>query len=72
MALPGETIGRGASPNCSECGRELPIEVLRSAAGYYIGTFCPVDGPYSRESYDYYATREEAEKALQNDTWVPR
>ncbi len=49
MALPGETIGLGASPTCPECGFTPKLEVLRSNAGYYIGTQC-LCGPYTRES----------------------
>jgi hypothetical protein len=70
MALPGETIlqrpelaeGLGAPNQC--CGKKLDFQVLRSNAGYYIGTFCPNCGPYSRES-DYFRTDEEAQAALQ-------
>jgi hypothetical protein len=36
--------------------------VQRSAAGYYVGTWCDC-GPYSRES-GYYQTAEEARSAL--------
>jgi hypothetical protein len=60
MALLGET-GHGGS-SCPDCKEELPLQVLRSAAGYYIGTFCNC-GPYSRES-GYYETRKQAEQAL--------
>lgn len=47
-----------------------PFQVLRSNAGYYIGrTYFDVeleaDLPWSRDSYGYYATSEEATKALQ-------
>lgn len=65
MGLPGETItgvnGTGEL-SCEDCGELLPLRVLRSNAGYYIGTFCNC-GPYSRES-DYYETPEEAEADL--------
>ena len=49
---------------CHECGTELNIGVQKSAAGYYVGFFCPTCGPYSRESSGYYRSYEEAEKAL--------
>jgi hypothetical protein len=49
---------------CVECGRSLPLEVLQSAAGFYIGHFCPTDGPHDRVSPCYWATREEAEAVL--------
>ncbi len=38
------------------------IDVYRSGAGYYVGTYCHC-GPYSRES-GYYPTREAAAVAL--------
>lgn len=41
---------------------DLTIDVHRSAAGYYIGSWCGC-GPYSRES-DYYPTHEAASKDL--------
>ncbi len=49
------------------CGVELPVEVLVSAAGYYLGTFD--NGPCSRESDCYWRTREEAEAALESGDW---
>ena len=51
------------------CGQSYSnVRVLKSVAGYYIGTVAWVEEfnceePGSRES-DYYATREEAEVAL--------
>ena len=62
MALPGETIATGAPKVCPDCGVRLVLEVLRSAAGYYVGTRCHC-GPYSRES-GYYPNEEVAEAAL--------
>jgi len=62
MVLPRETIHRGADNHCSECKKELKLEVLMSNAGYYIGTQCCC-GPYSRESH-YYPTRKAAQLAL--------
>ena len=62
MTLPGECVN-ATKTICHECGTELTIDIQRSAAGYYIGFFCPECGPYSRES-GYYRSYEEAEKAL--------
>jgi hypothetical protein len=64
-----ETILGGANPYCDVCGL-LRFRVLRSAAGYYIGTQCGC-GPYSRES-GYYSNEEEALDALSYGVWVPR
>lgn len=65
MALPGELKGLdGATCNC---GRKLVLDVLRSAAGCYLGYFCGQCGPVSRET-GYWTTRLEAGTAL--DTYI--
>ena len=46
----------------------LPLQVLQSAAGYYVGT-CDEDGPVSRESNEYFKNRETAEQALADGNW---
>jgi hypothetical protein len=48
----------------------LPLQVCRSEAGYYIGTVHPKDGPYSRESEEYFQTIEAAESALESGNWT--
>lgn len=58
---PGETIRSGLSDRCPDCGEKLEFTVLKSAAGYYVGTWCCC-GPYTRES-GYYRTREECQDA---------
>jgi len=60
--IPGETIASGAPSQCPDCKVKLEPQVLRTPAGYYIGTQCNC-GPYSRES-EYYRTKEAAEKWL--------
>ncbi|HUZ95375.1 MAG TPA: hypothetical protein VMU57_10715 [Edaphobacter sp.] len=62
--LPGETIASGAPRTCRNCLKHMEDEVLRSAAGYYIGTVWDC-GPYSRES-GYYRTEADAKAALQS------
>jgi hypothetical protein len=52
------------------CHLELPLQVLRSGAGWYIGTE-DEEGPVSRES-QYFAERELAEMALASRTWTQR
>lgn len=52
-----------------ESGFNLPIQVLESARGFYIGTFDDT-GPVSRESLEYYDTRSQAEYALSKNTWT--
>ncbi|MEQ1968448.1 hypothetical protein ABLA30_15855 [Xenorhabdus nematophila] len=53
------------------CHKQLPLTVLQTRAGFYIGT---VDGgePCSRESVEYFARREQAEFALKQGCWTQR
>ena len=67
MTLPGECV-YATQTVCYECQAVLDIEVLCSAAGYYIGFFCPNCGPYSRES-GYYRSREDAQRALNSGVY---
>jgi len=52
-------------------------KVLKSAAGYYIGRDC-IEGPYCRESKEYYRTEEDAQVVLDAhylrgvQLWTPR
>ena len=74
MVLPREAIQTGGSSKCTDCGAEMPIRVLHSNAGYYLGTMCEVGmgngdcGPHSRES-GYYKTEALAQEALDNDDY---
>nr|WP_286197759.1 hypothetical protein [Variovorax boronicumulans] len=55
------------------CGRsDLELQVLQSAAGFYIGTFCREDGPFTRESVEYFPTRLSADAALSSGLWTQR
>ncbi|WP_434778514.1 hypothetical protein [Neisseria sp. Ec49-e6-T10] len=49
----------------------LPLEILHSANGFYIGTF-DEDGPVSRESVEYYETEDAALYALENNLFTQR
>ncbi len=53
------------------CGLSLPVQVLKSNAGYYIGTE-DKDGPVSRESHEYWRSFNEAELALKSRSWTQR
>jgi len=55
-----------------EFGYKLPLQVCKSAAGYYIGTIDTETGPVSRESEEYWSTKEEADKAMQENTFTQR
>ncbi|WP_025297179.1 hypothetical protein [Chania multitudinisentens] len=55
----------------TQCGKTLPLQVLRSRNGFYLGT--TEDGmPFSRESQEYWRSRGEADKALLAGTWHQR
>lgn len=76
MTLPGETIHSGA-PDHNQNPNVSRLQVLSSAAGYYIGTTIydeegDLEFPYTRESVEYYASFEEASDALVNNTFTPR
>ena len=45
------------------------LTVLKSAAGYYIGTLCESGLPFTRESSRYWSSRQEAEAALKTGHW---
>jgi len=49
---------------CMDCKTELPLKVCHSAAGFYLGYFCPNCGPYDRVSG--YMTEGEAINALKS------
>jgi hypothetical protein len=68
--LEGETLASGAPKTCPDCQVTPQLQVLRSAAGWYIGTICDC-GPYSRESL-YIATKEIADEALRRGDWPRR
>ena len=51
--------------------RELPLEILRSAAGYYIGTW-DEEGPFSWESQEYFSNEQAAQDALAQGAWTQR
>lgn len=66
--LPSSKIGKLA---LEYCNKRLPLQVLRSAAGYYIGT-ASEDGPCSRESAEYFRKEGDASDALANGNWTQR
>ncbi len=50
----------------------LPLEVLGSAMGYYIGTRGRDDIPVSRESLEFYRHYDDAQEAFEKGTWTQR
>ena len=55
----------------SELNLELPVVVLKSAQGYYLGTANDL-GPVSRESVEYFKNNKSAESALKEGRWSQR
>lgn len=53
------------------CKKRLPLQVLQTRAGFYIGTF-DEDGPCSRESLEYFPSSTAAETALRDSSWTQR
>lgn len=51
--------------------RQLPLEVLQSRAGFYIGTQFE-GGPFSRESMEYWPKESAAKAALIEGLWTQR
>jgi hypothetical protein len=52
-------------------GRDVDAQVCVSAVGYYIG-YRNHEGPISRESEEYFATFEGADRALKAGQWTQR
>lgn len=52
-------------------GTRLPLQVLLSAAAYYIGT-ADREGPVSRESVEYFRSQQVADLALATGRWQQR
>lgn len=55
----------------SELGLWLPVRVLQSFRGFYLGT-ANEEGPVSRESEEYWPTREAATSALADGRWTQK
>ncbi len=55
----------------AQFGYALPLRVLSSNAGFYIGT-ANHSGPITRESQEYFPSEEAALKALETSGWTQR
>lgn len=55
-------------------GRRIPLQVLRSAAGYYLGSLDSDGCPLTRESVEYWPTEAQAQAALasKGEGWTQR
>jgi hypothetical protein len=56
----------------SGTGAPLPVRVLKSAAGYYLGALGSDGAPYSRESAEYWKAPLDATVALELGQWNAR
>ncbi len=54
------------------CHKRLPLQILHSNAGFYIGTADPESGPCSRESVEYFSTESDALAALDTGNWTQK
>lgn len=52
-------------------GKKLPLNVYRSNAGFYIGTWTDA-GPFTRESVEYFRKEEQARHALATGQWTQK
>lgn len=50
----------------------IPLTVLKSAAGFYLGTATAEGDPYTRESDEYWTTHKAATAALRDGDWTQR
>lgn len=53
-------------------GAHIPVRVLSSPSGYYIGTADENGEPLTRESEEYFFTKDLALWALHNNAWTQR
>lgn len=53
-------------------GYKYELTILKSAAGFYIGTKDNEGMPFSRESVEYFKTEEEALQALSLESWTQK
>lgn len=56
----------------NKCKQDFEVQVLQSASGYYIGTLDEEGFPNCRLSVEYYKTRESAQYAFDNRTFMER
>lgn len=56
----------------AEAGKVFPLEVCKSAAGYYLGTLNEEGEPFTRESVEYWRKQEAAEAALAKGAWTQK
>ena len=54
-------------------GKKLPLKICKSGAGFYIGTLTEDEGfPFTRESEEYFGSKDAAQNALDTGSWTQR
>ena len=71
MTEPGSTLPPKGML-AAAAGKAFPLEVCKSAAGFYIGTLNEEGVPFTRESCEYWRKREQAEAALAKGLWTQK
>jgi len=66
---PGVRVGEMARDSG---GKRYALQVMESAAGFYLGTRDEDGCPYSRESLEYWPDRTQAEAAMTSGEWTQR
>jgi hypothetical protein len=71
MTEPGSTLPPKGML-AAAAGKAFPLEVCKSAAGYYIGTRDEEGMPFTRESCEYWRKQDMAETALAKGLWTQK
>ena len=53
-------------------GEQLPVRVLQSGGGFYLGTTSADGFPFTRESVEYWPSKQDAALALESGAWTQR
>lgn len=53
-------------------GQRLPLQVCKSAAGFYLATLNAEGEPFTRESQEYWPKRDAAAQALALGRWTQK
>ena len=67
-AIPNDTPGYGRLAE-QWLGQQFRLQVLQSAAGFYIGTLDEDGAPCTRESDRYWPDQDQAQTALEGRNW---
>lgn len=71
MTEPGSTLPPKGML-AAAAGKAFPLQVCKSAAGFYIGTLNEEGEPFTRESREYWPRQELAQTALVKGLWTQK